>query len=46
MWIRYNPDPKLVPKWIQNKVIPAYTILSVAYCKSLPGTILCLVIDT
>ena len=28
----------MVPKWIQNKVIPAYTILSVAYCKSLPGT--------
>ena len=26
-----------MPKWIQNKVIPAYTILSVAYCKSLPG---------
>ena len=29
----------LLSSWIKSKVIPAYTVASVNYCKSLPGTI-------
>lgn len=32
----HSDDDTLQSKWIQTRVIPAYTVLSVAYCKSLP----------
>jgi len=38
-WWKLNcdsDDESIVSKWIQTRVIPAYTVLSVAYCKSLP----------
>ena len=35
-WSRCNSGGHL-SNWIKTKVIPAYTVASVNYCKSLPG---------
>ena len=28
---------ELLSEWIKNKVIPAFTVVSVTYCKKVPG---------
>jgi hypothetical protein len=33
----YLDNPQALPGWIQDKVIPVYTVTSITYCKSIPG---------